>query len=64
MTMPMPVQCASCIHFHRDNFQDNTCNAFPAGIPPQIFKGEHDHRLPYAGDKGIRYQPAPLEAGR
>jgi hypothetical protein len=33
------------------------CDAFPKGIPYQISAEEHDHRLPFKGDRGVRYEP-------
>jgi hypothetical protein len=54
MTFPV-IQCATCVHFHAENMKGETCNAFPNGIPEVIYLGEHDHRLPFEGDNGIRY---------
>jgi hypothetical protein len=34
----------------------NLCKAFPAGIPDVIFNNEFDHRQPYEGDHGIRFE--------
>jgi hypothetical protein len=37
----------------------SACEAFPDGIPFAIQTGQIDHREPYSGDSGIRYEPAP-----
>jgi len=47
-------QCAYCKHFHHDR----TCTAFPDWIPTEIMGGEHDHRKPFPGDNGIRFEKA------
>ena len=61
--MPISGQCPSCIHFRPGNTpQDRpTCAAFPRGIPTVILSGQHDHRTPYPGDHGIRYEPRPAD---
>ena len=38
----------------RDAFR---CTAFPLGIPAEIFEEYADHRLPFLGDGGIRFEP-------
>jgi hypothetical protein len=44
--------------FCQNRFSDGTlrCRAFPDGIPEPIITQEADHRLPYAGDNGIRFE--------
>jgi len=38
------------------------CTAFPEGIPDPILLMDHDHRHPYQGDNGIRYEPRDAAA--
>jgi len=49
--------CSSCRHWNRADFSGYKCAAFPDGIPEAILISEHDHREPYPGDNGIRYDP-------
>jgi len=44
--------CATTKHF----FEQGTCEAFPDGIPAEIYSGHHKHREPYPGDRGIEYE--------
>jgi hypothetical protein len=49
-----PSSCGTCA---RKSGFGPTCTAFPAGIPPQILSGEHDHKTPVPGDGGLLYDP-------
>jgi hypothetical protein len=42
-------QCTKCSRLNLDH----TCQAFPCGVPDEIFLGGFDHRSPYPGDGGI-----------
>jgi hypothetical protein len=55
---PLSDQCITCRHYHLDG----VCDAFPRGIPHVIISGEFDHREPYPGDHGIRFEP--IEDGK
>jgi hypothetical protein len=57
-----PVQCQSCKHSRPDSGPGNVCAAFPDGIPTKIIASRHDHRKPYPGDHGIRYEPLDMNA--
>lgn len=50
--MDINLQCALCVHLKKDL----KCEAFPGGIPEKIIVGEHDHKKPFKGDNGIRFE--------
>ena len=37
------------------------CTAFPDEIPREIAGNKHDHRTPFPGDPGIRFEPLKPE---
>jgi len=50
-------QCTFCAHRSPDG---TACKAYPNGIPVELLYNDHDHRLEFAGDNGVRYQPIIL----
>ncbi len=46
------AQCYKCRHF----LGGERCTAFEM-IPDAILNNFHDHRKPYPGDNGIRFEP-------
>ncbi len=49
--------CMYCKHFHENRLSFH-CEAYPDGIPEDIYETRVDHRKPYEGDGGIRFEPA------
>jgi hypothetical protein len=46
-----------CGRFNTADTTRLTCAAFPAGIPEAIVLSAHDHRQPFPGDSGLRFEP-------
>lgn len=57
MTIGPRSQCHACRHLRgRRSFDDPfTCDAFPDGIPDEVYDNERDHRQPIPGDHGIQF---------
>ena len=55
MVAPLNRLCDICKHRHADTHPP-TCDAFPQRIPLAIRLMEVDHREPYPGDNGIRFE--------
>ena len=54
--MKRAPMCMRCDHYNEGDFEKLSCDAFPKGIPKEILDGEHDHRQPFPGDHGIRFE--------
>ena len=51
--------CVFCRHYNRDELDDGPdCAAFHE-IPDAIYAGDFDHREPFPGDGGIRFDLDP-----
>jgi hypothetical protein len=61
MTTIAPPICGGCAHLHGD-LRDPKCDAFPDGIPHEITLSKSDHREPFPGDNGIRFEPKDAKA--
>jgi hypothetical protein len=48
------TQCVSCKHYKITS--PATCEAFPEGIPGEIYLNKHSHLTPYPGDNGILFE--------
>lgn len=53
MSTRLPIPCNICKHYKGQT----RCNAFPSGIPDEIYFLGYDHRKEYPGDNGIRFEP-------
>jgi len=46
-------QCFFCEYYE----EDDTCDAFPEGIPEEILSGDVQHDVEIEGDNGIQFKP-------
>lgn len=53
MTKRLMIPCDICKHYRGEI----KCDAFPHGIPDEIYFLGFDHRKEYPGDNGIRFEP-------
>jgi len=51
--------CARCRRFTGMKTGDRVCEAFPGGIPDEIWIGKNPHTAPYPGDGGKMFSPRP-----
>lgn len=58
MTSRPRAQCDACARLRPKTDLDDpmTCDAFPDGIPDVIWNNQADHRRPFDGDGGIRFE--------
>jgi len=56
-TGPVMVRISQCDRCKHKYGGKQACPAYPDGIPSALYWNEHDHRKPYKGDQGIRFQP-------
>ena len=59
MTYTRAPMCYWCVHFRGG--ETWSCDAFPERIPKEIILGRWDHRLDFAGDRGILFMLKPGE---
>jgi hypothetical protein len=64
MTSVAPPICGGCKNLTSPDLREPRCTAFPDGIPNEILLSRADHRQPFAGDNGIRFDPKDADAAK
>lgn len=62
MTIGMRPICLMCRRLNTPSGGGNspeTCEAFPNGIPDEIFYDGFNHTKPYPSDGGVRFEATP-----
>lgn len=59
MTVVLAPMCMWC---SRKNPENWTCEAFPGGIPDDIFTNEFDHRKNHVNDNDLTFDPMDADA--
>ncbi|MEO3826949.1 hypothetical protein [Actinomadura sp. B10D3] len=63
-----PNICDACVRLQKRSNPDAQtsldrwipyCDAFPEGVPNEIYRNGFDHRNPFEGDRGIRFELRP-----
>ena len=66
MTTTTRPQCEFCKRWRDDLIGTGTCEAFPGGIPFEVYSGQVSHRKAVDGDHGVRFEitddPAKIAA--
>ena len=62
MTSRVPPMCYFCAHFRGlEPWNRWSCDAYPEQVPAEITDEYADHRLPFLGDNGIRFEAASAD---
>ena len=60
MQMSSNITCIKCDRLRSDCLTA-VCKAFPSGIPIDIIEEGFNHKKPFPGDNGIRFEPIKVQ---